>query len=96
VEWYEDWGHQATDWSRIGEGDSVAQNPPSLEGSDQFAWDWYWKNCTRFAREYGLIPGLITRLEMRAADEAVFLKKMDAINEMALRIAEREAEKKRR
>lgn len=92
--WYEDWGGRAEE-DEIGRGSHPAQNPPPVGDDDWFILAWYFRRCSAFMREAGLLAGEIERLGLTPAAKEVFLYKLQLIHETAYRIEEREIRKKR-
>lgn len=81
-----------TDWRRIGETDSPAQNPPLLSGENLFCWNWYATNIAGGTQiKLGLLSGLLAGLAMPQIAKEIFVKKISLICEMFERLgAEKE------
>ena len=84
LSWLAIWSN-AADPREIGKGSHPAQNPPPLDDHSAAVMIWYGENVTAFARDYGLLPGLIRELGLRGEEKAIALAKMNVIYEARLR-----------
>ncbi len=78
LQWLATWGN-AVDPKEIGRGSGPAQNPPPLDDHSAAVLDWYYENATAFARDFGLMPGLIAGMGLRGDERAITLAKLNAI-----------------
>jgi hypothetical protein len=71
-----DWG----DWGEAGGGGNhPAQNPPPLSEHDEFVMAWAAENLNGFVKDFGLMPILITELNLNEMERILFIKKLDLI-----------------
>jgi hypothetical protein len=69
------------------------QNPPGLSREDRFIMDWYFMNCTDFAKDFNLMPMMIGKLNLNYESEMMFLRKLNIIRNSMAKIRQEEAEK---
>lgn len=84
LQWLAIWGNAAVP-GEIGQGSGPAQNPPPLDGHSAAVLNWYYENVTVFARDHGLISGLVQGLGLRGDEKAITLAKLNGIYEAQLR-----------
>jgi len=78
------WGKTA-DTKEVGKSNHPAQNPPPLDSHSAAVITWYAENVTAFAKDHGLIEGLIRELGLKGEEKAITMAKMNIIYEMKLR-----------
>jgi hypothetical protein len=59
-----------------------------LGPEDLWIWQWTISNATRFVRDFGLMAQLVERLRLDEITQMIFLRKVNMIYEMFLRINE--------
>jgi len=80
------------DWDRIGKDEHPAQNPPPIEENDRFTWNFYLSNATEFVKEFGIMPKLLSELNLADNERYLFLRKLSLIHETMIKIRNRQFE----
>ncbi|MBU2177654.1 MAG: hypothetical protein KJ556_21390 [Gammaproteobacteria bacterium] len=96
--WFEDYynaipkGDQA-DGDEIGIEDILKLNPPELDDHDIFVRRWFDEHVSSVAREFNLLPVLISRMEMASEEMTIFLIKLNMCYESHVRIIREKIDK---